>query len=409
MNNMNSHKTKRLFYNAPYKKEFEATVISSLKIDDTSCGIILDQTLFYPESGGQPADKGRLNKARVYSVYEDDETIVHVVDTDFNEGEKVHGSLDWDRRFDHMQQHSGQHILSQSFLELKNAKTIGFHMGEKDSTIDIDCADISDEEIQLIEDRANKIVMENRDIQISVIDKNKLDTAALRKYPSEEDTLRIVEIDHFDKTACCGTHVLRTGEIGIIKIIKTENYKGGKRITFTCGWRSIKDYQFKHTIVNKAAKILTSSCSELLDNIEKLKNKYHNDKKRVNQLIKEKADLESRDLFNNAEKLHGMRIASQVFRNREQSEVSVLIKQLIDYEKIIVIFGLEDQEPMIFLGRSEDVDIDMRKILQPASEIMQAKGGGSPFLAQAKGKLSGKTDEAVKKAIELVKKNINNL
>jgi len=227
---MNSHTTKRLFYNTPYKTDFDATVMSSLQIDDTSWGIVLDQTLFYPESGGQPADKGMLDHIQVLNVYEDEETIIHVMPRALNKGETVHGTIDWNHRFDHMQQHSGQHVLSQCFSALRNGKTIGFHIGKYDSTIDIDCADISDEDIRNIENRANQIVMENRDISTSVIDKDQLDTSSVRKYPSEQDTLRIVTIVNVDKTACCGTHVQSTGEIGIIKIIKTENYKGGKSI-----------------------------------------------------------------------------------------------------------------------------------------------------------------------------------
>jgi len=406
---MNSHTTKRLFYNTPYKTDFDATVMSSLQIDDTSWGIVLDQTLFYPESGGQPADKGMLDHIQVLNVYEDEETIIHVMPRALNKGETVHGTIDWNHRFDHMQQHSGQHVLSQCFSALRNGKTIGFHIGKYDSTIDIDCADISDEDIRNIENRANQIVMENRDISTSVIDKDQLDTSSVRKYPSEQDTLRIVTIVNVDKTACCGTHVQSTGEIGIIKIIKTENYKGGKRITFTCGWRSVRDYQYKNVIINKATKILTSSSSDLTDNIERLKQKHQIEKKRVNQLIKEKADLESRELYDTAEILHGVRIVTTVFNNRENSEILVLIKKLLGYEKVVVIFGLKDQEPMIFLGRSDDIDVDVRNIMETASEIIHGKGGGSPSLVQAKGTLSNKIDEAVKQAIVLVKNNINRL
>ncbi len=403
---MSSKKTKRLYYDDPYKTEFEAKIISADCVDDCKWNIILDQTLFYPESGGQSSDRGVLGGVHVLNVFEVEEVIIHVLDRELEKGKIVHGYIDWDRRFDHMQQHSGQHILSQCFSKLKGGRTIGFHLGRCYSTIDIDISNLSEKDLRNIENLANQIVLENRDIVIKVIDKDELENITLRKYPQGKDRLRTVEIKDFEWTACCGTHVKKTGEIGIIKIINTENYKGGKRVIFKCGWRSIKDYQSKNIILKNAANLLTSSELDLVDNIEKIMNKQNIQKRRIKKFLKGIIDVESKELLNDAKLINGIKTIVKVFTNRESDEISILLKKLISTEKIVVIIGLKKQEPMLFMGRSKDMDLDLQKIMEHASNIIKGKGGGSPFFAQAKGEIENKIEEAVKEARTMVEHNI---
>ena len=197
--------TRRLFDEDAYACEFEATVVS-LKPADQLFEVTLDQTIFFPESGGQPSDSGVIDSIPVIQVIESDRKIIHFMERQVQEGRRVHGQINWNHRFDHMQQHSGQHILSQTFIELLDAETIGFHLGRQISTIDLNCSVIGDAELSRVETRANEIVMLNKAVHIYYKCPEDLARIPLRKQPDIDGRIRIVEIDQFDWSGCCGTH-----------------------------------------------------------------------------------------------------------------------------------------------------------------------------------------------------------
>jgi alanyl-tRNA synthetase len=234
--------TERLYYEDPYLVEFDAHVLAVEPREQGRHAATLDRTAFYPTSGGQPFDTGTLGSARVVDVVDaDDHTIVHVIDARLEPG-PVHGRIDWDRRFDHMQQHTGQHVLSAAFDRVLNVRTVGFHLGSTTSTIDLS-REVSAAEILRVEDEANQVVWQDRPVTIRFAEADEAARLPLRKEIAREGPLRLVEVQDFDLSACGGTHVARTGAIGIIAVAASERFRGGSRIEFLCGSRALDGYR----------------------------------------------------------------------------------------------------------------------------------------------------------------------
>ncbi|CUT05723.1 alanyl-tRNA editing protein, partial [Candidatus Kryptobacter tengchongensis] len=227
--------TQKLYYNNSYTTQFKSKVIDVKKYNG-KIALILDKTYFYPTSGGQEHDTGFINSARVVDVIElDNGEILHVIDGDVPSGD-VECKIDWDRRFSNMQQHTGQHILSRAFEILLNAETISSRLGDDIGTIDLDIETLSYDKVHEVENLANQIIWENRDVKIHYVDDTEISKFPLRKQPKVSGTIRIVEVRDFDFSPCGGTHVSRTGEIGLVKVKRWERVKGGlTRVDFVCG------------------------------------------------------------------------------------------------------------------------------------------------------------------------------
>ena len=231
--------TERLYYTEPALTEFDATVTGVERHGDLPA-VLLDRTAFYPTSGGQPHDTGSLNGVRVTEVVErDDDAVLHVVDRAIAVGEAVHGVVDWGRRFDHMQQHTGQHILSAAFDRLWHARTVGFHLGAVVSSLDLD-RELPPQAIASAEDEANRIVWEDRPVSIRFVEEAGAAALDLRKEPGRSGVLRIIAVEDYDLSACGGTHVARTGHVGIIVVSSWEKLRGGSRLEFLCGGRALR-------------------------------------------------------------------------------------------------------------------------------------------------------------------------
>ena len=259
--------TERLYYADAYLRSFEARVVDRLEVNGQPA-IILDRTAFYPEGGGQPSDRGMLNRVAVVDVQtrETDDEVLHILSAPLPE-ETVTGAVDAARRFDLMQQHTGQHILSQAFIHTANAETVSFHLNpdpdEGALTIDLNKAALTSAEVDRAEDFANSIVYENRPVVARFVNDEELQSLPLRKPPKVDKAIRIVEIQGFDWSACGGTHVSRTGEVGLIKIVKAEKRGTETRIEFRCGRRALIDYRRKHQLISQAASDLTIGFWEL--------------------------------------------------------------------------------------------------------------------------------------------------
>ena len=239
--------TFRIYYTDPYCRRFEAVVTTALEHDGRPAAL-LDRTAFYPSSGGQPFDTGRLlthdrGAIEVVETVDRDDAVVHVLSAPIVEGAAVRGEIDWNRRFDHMQQHTGQHLLSAAFDRLFDNRTVSFHMGADTATIDL-LRETSSEEISRAEDEANRVVWENREVSIRFVDPARRGPSdpplQLRKETAREGILRLIEVTGFDLSACGGTHVARTGAIGMIAVAGAEKFRGGTRITFACGNRALR-------------------------------------------------------------------------------------------------------------------------------------------------------------------------
>ena len=247
--------TERLYYREPSLRAFDATVVGVDRKDDRTL-VRLDRTAFYPTSGGQPFDTGTISvvgtseeggSAHVLDVFDETEeqesSVIHVVDGDqLRVGQQVHGDIDWTRRFDHMQQHTGQHVLSAAFDTLFKARTASFHMGADVSTIDLE-ANLTPGQIEAAEREANRVVWEDRTVAIRFVTGDEAALLPLRKPPKKSGTLRLIAVEAFDLSACGGTHVARTGEIGLIAIGGWERFKGGLRVEFLCGGRALSRFR----------------------------------------------------------------------------------------------------------------------------------------------------------------------
>src|SRR6185436_12066356 len=260
--------TDRLYYTDPYLTTFDAEVVASREHDGRPAAV-LNRTAFYPTSGGQPYDTGTLGDARVVDVVDqDDGTVVHVLDRQVAAG-PTSGAIDWPRRFEHMQQHTGQHVLSAAFARLFDARTESFHLGSVSSTIDL-ARPMSREEIARAEDEANRIVWDNRPVHIRFLDADEAAKLPLRKEPARTGKLRLIDIEDFDLSACGGTHVSRTGGIGIIATASWEKFRGGTRVEFLCGVRALAGYRALRDVAAASIRLISVSPAELPAGIERL-------------------------------------------------------------------------------------------------------------------------------------------
>ena len=247
--------TERLYYTDPCLTEFDAQVLQIVEAPNGRPALVLDRTAFYPTSGGQPFDTGTIGAAAVSDVIDqDDGTILHVlseasVAAGLTPLSQAHGRIDWNRRFDHMQQHTGQHVLSAAFDRVLGVRTVSFHLGAESSTIDL-AREVSAPEIERAEEEANRIVWANRSVTIRFADADEAARLPLRKESLREGVLRLIEVEDFDLSACGGTHVSRTGEIGIIAVGSTERFRGGSRIEFFCGGRALRSHRGLRDIVS---------------------------------------------------------------------------------------------------------------------------------------------------------------
>ncbi len=367
--------THRLYYADSYLREFDAQVID-VRPQGDRVAVILDQTAFYPTSGGQPNDLGTLDGHAVVDVVEEGERVLHIL------GEAVtgrmNGRIDWVRRFDHMQQHTGQHILSQAFLQAVGAQTRAVHFGVEASTVDIDLARLDADVAAKVEDLADTIVFEDRPVLITEVDEAALADLGLRRPPKRGGRIRIVEVDRFDRSACGGTHVRHTGEVGPIKIRRWERAKGGARAEFLCGWRALRDYRWKNALVDDLATRFTVSDRAVGDAVARLINQV---KERERSL----AELRDRVLATEAhERLRTARgpvkIIAEVLPGRTADELADLAGHMVADGPSVVLFGAEDGK--LIFARSPDVAVDLDALLRRIAEAAGGRGGGRPQFAR---------------------------
>jgi alanyl-tRNA synthetase len=398
--------TKRLFYKNPYIKDFTAS-ITKITEKNNKFHIELNQTAFFPEGGGQPSDQGYIDDVPVFYVYEEDERIFHVLEKLPSKLENVKCIIDWEKRFDHMQQHLGQHILSSAFEKLHDAETVGFHLGSEYVTIDINIP-LSKDDIDNVEYYANQIVFNDLVVECIYPSSNELENLPLRKQPKVTENIRIVKIDDFDYSPCCGTHPNRSGEVGLIKIKKYENYKGGMRIVFLCGNRALKDYCLKNNIINEASSILSVKDYEVTNAVKKISNELINIKKENNSLKEQLIEYEAEHMLNNAQEHNNIKIIAHIFEDREFNEVKLLSSKITSAPKSVVVFGIKsDDKAQLILSRSKEVSqINMNEVLKESILLIDGKGGGTPFTAQGGGKEVSKLDEAIKYAYTKIKQVI---
>jgi alanyl-tRNA synthetase len=390
--------TKKLYFEDAYLAEFEARVVGRTVFEGRPA-IILDRTAFYPEAGGQSCDRGTINGVAVLQVVEDRDTVVHVleraIDTD-----TVHGSVDGPRRFDRMQQHSGQHILSQAFYKVVKGATMSFHIGDDVSSVEIEVPKISDPDLDRVEARANAVLFEDREIKTYFVPEDKIGTIPLRKPPKKEGLIRVVEVSGFDYSACGGTHCRRTGEIGLIKVTKADRIRNNLRFEFVCGGRALRDYQEKNRTVRQAAAFFSVADRDIAATIGKSLAEIRAIKKKTRKLEERIASYEAQEIIHGAQG----KVIQAVFEDKSPEEVRFLAVQVIHHAELIVLFGAHgENQSHLILAAAEGLGLDVRTLIPAISAVVQVRGGGSPSLVELvtteKGKV-GPALEAARKFLE---------
>lgn len=394
----------KLYYENPYTKEFTAEIINVLE-KDNKFYVELDKTYFYPEGGGQPSDTGHINSIPVTYVLEEKGKIYHVIDVKPLKIHRVKCNIDWEKRYDHMQQHLGQHILSACLFKLFNTNTIGFHLGKNFSTIDIDKL-LSNDEIKTAEKMANKIIFDNVSIEILYPTNSELKKLPLRKIsPKVNEQIRVVKIGDIDINACCGTHPNSTIEVQIIKISKYEKYKNGTRIEFLCGSRAVSDYILKHDSIQKMSSILSCNENSLISEVERLSGELNKALFEKAALKSEVAHYEVKEILDSCESIRNIKIIKSIYDNVDLKYINTLASKLVSFPNVIALFGVKsnDKAQLIFMCSKELKIVSMNSLLKDAITLIDGKGGGSSFSAQGGGKNNNNLESSVEYAYNKIK------
>jgi len=376
-------RTERLFDEDARQTEFEGKVLER-RADKN--GVLLDQTCFYPESGGQLPDAGTLSGAKVLDVQEEGEAILHVLEGPLPE-DKVEGRVDWKVRFDHMQQHTGQHLLSGAFDQLAKAMTVGFHMSAEYCTIDLRIPTLSGEAASEIEDLANRVVFEDRPLKVLLLSQEEALRLPLRKRPPDLDQLRVLEIKDFDFSACGGTHCERTGEVGLIKIVKWEKIHEDVRVEFLCGGRALRDYRWRNNAINRMAGDLSIAGQDLEQAFQRLRQENADKGKRIKELLEEALKYEAERLVKETETTGSCRLIVRVFPGRDPEEVRGLANRLAEHPGTVALLAATGDKAQLFFSRAADLSQDVNVLMKEAVGRIGGKGGGRPNFAQGGGPL----------------------
>ncbi len=357
--------------------------------------VFLDRTAFYPESGGQPADRGTLGGNPVWDLGEtEDGAVFHVLDVPVEPGAALVGEVDRARRFDHMQQHSGQHVLSAAFWALGRFKTVGFHLGADDVTVDLHPPAIRPEQVEQAFRDANAVIWEDRPVRVSFHDSEQAGSLALRKPTARTGTVRVVEVEGFDRSACGGTHVSRTGQIGVVVLLRTEKLKDKLRIHFLCGARAAERFQTEHAVLSDLCTLTTTGVPGLVDRTKALLDSLRELEKERNALEAERLKASLPGLIAAAERVAGAALLLRVFDGDSAPAGSLCKAALASGDGVVAVAGARGSGT-VFFGRSGGVDLDMTRLAAHLRERFGARGGGRADMAQVGGLAAAEVDEAV--------------
>jgi alanyl-tRNA synthetase len=381
----------RIYYTDPASLEFTSRITDVVPSGDR-WHVLLDDTAFYPTTGGQPNDTGKLSFANVVDVFEDDDgRVVHVVDRELEAGQIVQGIVDGPRRTDHRQQHSGQHVLSAAFLRMHGVRTLSFHLGAVVSTIDL-AREVTPAEIEAAENESNRVVWEDRPVTIRFVSSEDAAALPLRKEPVRSGELRLIDITDFDLSACGGTHVNRTGEIGLIAVKGWERFKGGSRLEFVCGTRALKALRDFRDATTASTRLLSVLPEELPATIEKLQGESRDLRREMRALTTRLAGYEAVELAARAERIGPLGVVSHVATGHDAASLKVLASSIVAEPGRVAVLFTAERPAQVVVARSSDASVDAARLLRALTMRFGGKGGGRPDLAQGGG-LDGAPDE----------------
>jgi alanyl-tRNA synthetase len=394
--------TDRLYYADAFLQNFSAEVVDIRESSRTGgvslWQIALDRSAFYPTSGGQPNDTGVLTatsrngavlEVPIESVEEDDSGQVwHFTRKPLLAGTAVHGTIDWPRRLDHIQQHSGQHLLSAVFARELDAQTVSFHLGETVSNIDLATGSIADHSLKRIEHIANEIIAEDRPVSVRTIDRAEAETllasGALRKLPEREGSIRLIEITNYDLNACGGTHVRSTGQISSLLIRGTERVSRGMRVEFACGLRAVAAARHDFTLLGRASAALSIGRDDIPATVERLLSESKSSAKERQKLREELASYHATRLAIEEMIQDNLRLVRRTFTERDRDYVRLLASRLCaTVPRTVAIFISAEIDPArIFLACGHDMNLSCGDFLREFLAAHGLRGGGSRDLAQ---------------------------
>ena len=378
--------TERRYYDDAYTMRFTARVRERVQVDGQPA-VILDATYFYPTGGGQPHDVGQIGDVNVVDVVtrDEDAAVLHVLAGDAPGSDDVTCQIDRARRFDHMQHHTGQHILTQAFVEVAEAQTVGFHLGSDVVTIDLDQPVTDDRTLAGVEELANRIIWEDRPVTVRIMDMDEIDGVRMRSRPEHllTDGLRVIEVADFDVTACGGTHVARTGEIGLLKIINITAHGDGIRVEFLCGGRALRDYREKNTILLSLAADLTCGYWEVDAALERLRDDLKDMQRARRAALDKLVSYDAERLLADARLRDSVHVITAPLVHYDAGNARALASRLIEEEAVVALLGVPGEETHFVFACSEALPYNMNPVLQVAFDALgDGRGGGRPNFVQ---------------------------
>jgi len=375
--------TRRIYWEEPYRVRFNARVLGRLRYEGRPA-VVMDATCFYPTSGGQPHDVGDLGEARVLDVLEEDGRIIHVLDREIG-GEILTGEIDWARRFDHMQQHTGQHILSAAFHRVLSAPTVSFHLGQQACTIDLERQGLTQADVSRVEDAANRVVFADGPVDAREYAEADLKGLGLRREPTVRGRVRVVTVQDCDASACGGTHVRSAGEVGPIHVRGWEKRRGHTRVEFLCGWRAVRAMRSTNAILQETSSLLSVGVDEVCDAVVRLIEAEREARRERESLAKDLLSYRAAALAAQAQQVGGIRMLSRVLDDCDAAGMRFLAQHLIQRSGMMVFLAVEKPSPQVVFARSADVEVDMAVLLKAVLGAHGGRGGGSPHVAQGGG------------------------
>ena len=386
--------TDRLYYHDSFLYEFEGEITEVVPAAEINArhGVYLDRTAFYPTSGGQIHDTGWISssdkdKVRVAEVVEEEDgRVVHYIEADKapERGTRIRGVIDPARRRDHMQQHSGQHVLSAAFIRLFNMPTVSFHMGEEACSIDLDTPAIQPPQVEEVELLANQIVQENRPVEIRFVTQQTAQDLGLRKPPrTDKDELRLIDIQNFDLSACGGTHVANTGQIGSILLRKVEKVRQGSRVEFVCGQRAVKTARRDYLTLTDAAALFSGHIWDVPQQVKKSLEEIKTEGKAREHLLAELAELEASRLLVETSSQGQRKVVVRSYADRDLTFIRLLAQKITRLDPTsVALLGAGLEQASLVFAQTKGSPLDLGSLLKEIVAANGGKGGGSRDMAQ---------------------------
>ena len=398
--------TVKLYFRDSSLFEFSATVVEVKPSEQGDC-VVVNQTAFYPTGGGQPNDTGTLGDSPVVDVFEDEAGMIyHVVGRagSIKAGQDVTGIIDRARRLDHLQQHSGQHVLSQAFVQACGAETRSFHLGSQTSTIDIELQEPSRELMNAAEEIANAVVFEDRPMRVHLVNEEEAARLPLRKESAVRGDIRVIEVENFDWSPCGGTHAARTGQIGLIAIRSYERARRMTRVEFVCGARALADYRLANSTAFAVARLFSAERDSSPELVARAIQEGKSTKKRVRDLLDRAMMAEASEMLAASTDTGGLKIVHAVFEGRDFEELRVLAAKIVQREPSVALLATKDAgAARLVFARSGSLSQNMGQLLAEACNSLGGRGGGKPDLAQGGGPNIERVEETIRAASEKIR------